>query len=55
MIGEQNLKKKKVSSILFGVNGESKGYGMFDLVSKRSIVRIHVIFKEDFIWSLNAM
>lgn len=32
MIGEQNLKKKKVSSILFGVNGESKGYGMFDLV-----------------------
>uniref|UniRef100_M1AR77 Integrase catalytic domain-containing protein n=1 Tax=Solanum tuberosum TaxID=4113 RepID=M1AR77_SOLTU len=48
------LEDKSVSCVLFKVSDESKGYKMFDPVTKRIIVSHDVIFKEDRMWDWNA-
>lgn len=45
-----NLDDKSVCCVLLGVNEESKGYKLYDLVTKKIITSTDIIFEEEKHW-----
>ena len=45
-VGRTKLDDRSITCVLLGVSEESKGYRLYDLIAKRVVVSMDVIFEE---------